>query len=412
MEASLMEMKKDEKQSACTVKPNFRGFSCCGNESNDAEDNLSFVGETVEERGLQHHSTVSERGDEQKESSFSAIEEMSFLRQTLVDTAIGLRLFDSHCHLQLPACYEEVNALLQRAVDEGVIGLSICGTCPGMYSRSLLLIQFSVFTVVNLMTHFVTGEDWRRVERLCNERSSNRCLIVPHFGLHPWFISQHLSTLTEHSYATSNDVQYWEPELVRLLLAYPSAGVGECGLDKGIKREVSTSQQVDILRRHIVIAAQYHRILTLHCVRMYGTLLDTLTDYLQPNTTSDPILLRPRAILLHSCNYLPAEMVSSFLSTLGDTEVYFSISAPPKTPSSKFVELLRSIPLDRLLIETDSPDQLSYLFRGDSSNSTRSINEPALIKYSCAQLARCLDLSPRELAEITTSNALRLFCTN
>ena len=140
MRARPMEMKKDEK-SACTVKPNFRGFvSCCGNESNEAEDNTSFEKETEEEGGLQHHSTVSERGDEQKESSFTAIEEMSVLRQTLVDTAIGLRLFDSHCHLQLPACYEEVNALVQRAVDEGVIGLSICGTCPGMYSRSLLLI--------------------------------------------------------------------------------------------------------------------------------------------------------------------------------------------------------------------------------------------------------------------------------
>ena len=97
--------------------------------------------------------------------------------------------------------------------------------------------------------------------------------VVPHFGLHPWWITRYRS-----SSSASSGVEDWEAELRGLLRDIPSAGVGECRLDKGLLRPrtggrtgsdgvaVPVEEQLDILRRHAAIAAQPNRVLTVHCV--------------------------------------------------------------------------------------------------------------------------------------------------
>jgi len=67
-------------------------------------------------------------------------------------------------------------------------------------------------------------------------------------------------------------------------------------------------------------------------------------------------------------------------------------------------KLVRRIPLDRMLIETDAP----YLTPTPQKNKTRR-NEPAFVKSVLVKLAQILDLEPVILAEKTTANAKRLF---
>jgi TatD DNase family protein len=61
-----------------------------------------------------------------------------------------------------------------------------------------------------------------------------------------------------------------------------------------------------------------------------------------------------------------------------------------------------AMPRDRLLVETDAPYLAPVPHRG-----TR--NEPAFVAETAAVLARTLDLTPAEIAALTTENALRLF---
>jgi TatD DNase family protein len=63
---------------------------------------------------------------------------------------------------------------------------------------------------------------------------------------------------------------------------------------------------------------------------------------------------------------------------------------------------LASVPLDRLLVETDAPFLAPVPFRGKR-------NEPAHVARTAARLAEARGLTPLALAEATTATFLRLF---
>ena len=66
-------------------------------------------------------------------------------------------------------------------------------------------------------------------------------------------------------------------------------------------------------------------------------------------------------------------------------------------------DVARYVPLDRCLIETDSPYLAPVPYRG-------KINTPAYVPYVAKQIAELKSLSPKEVAEITSSNFEKLFC--
>ena len=70
--------------------------------------------------------------------------------------------------------------------------------------------------------------------------------------------------------------------------------------------------------------------------------------------------------------------------------------------SDELREVALQVPLDRLLIETDSPYLSPEPFRG------KRPNEPARVEHTLRCLADVRKMKPDELAEITTANAKRL----
>jgi TatD DNase family protein len=186
--------------------------------------------------------------------------------------------------------------------------------------------------------------------------------------------------------------------LEQLLVSISQAGVGECGLDKAINKTVSLDVQNSILKRHMQIAAQHNRPVTMHCVGAWGTLLETIKWHEKESKRTGRSV---RAYVLHSCNSMPPEMASSFASI---PSVYFSFTA--RSLGAKETRLARSVPLERILIETDSPDQLPLPLKGRLDS-----NEPCLIRHSCTLLAKTLEIDPNTLAETTVANAERVFGT-
>ena len=82
---------------------------------------------------------------------------------------------------------------------------------------------------------------------------------------------------------------------------------------------------------------------------------------------------------------------------------YISFGGPVTFKNAKNVkEVAASIPLDRLLIETDCPYLTPHPFRGKR-------NEPGYVKLVAEELAALKGLSYEELANITMENAKRVF---
>ena len=65
-------------------------------------------------------------------------------------------------------------------------------------------------------------------------------------------------------------------------------------------------------------------------------------------------------------------------------------------------DVARRVPLERLLVETDSPYLAPVPFRGKT-------NRPAWVRYVAEEVARLRDTSFEEIASATTANFLRLF---
>lgn len=91
------------------------------------------------------------------------------------------------------------------------------------------------------------------------------------------------------------------------------------------------------------------------------------------------------------------------LQTYIDMNFYISLAGPVTFKNAPEVrEIAKEIPLNRLLIETDSPYLTPHPYRGKR-------NEPARVKLIAQEIARVKDISFEELAKITTKNAKRIF---
>lgn len=83
-------------------------------------------------------------------------------------------------------------------------------------------------------------------------------------------------------------------------------------------------------------------------------------------------------------------------------EFYFGIGGVITYKNTDLKTVVSQIPLDRLVLETDSPYLAPEPFRGKG-------NEPQYLSYILAALAKCLSKTEEAVADLTTENAKRLF---
>lgn len=221
-----------------------------------------------------------------------------------------------------------------------------------------------------------TGEtEWAAVAQLAAAYPE---AIVPAFGIHPW-----------HAHEAGGG---WQGRLRGVLEQCPQAGVGECGLDRWVAAP-GVAEQVPVFAEQLRIARDMRRTVTIHCVRAWGLLLETLA--------AEP---PPPRLLLHSFGG-SLEMAQRLLP-LG---AYFSISGQALHPrKAALLEVFRHLPRARILLETDAPDMLpppacvTHPLPGNR-------NHPANLAAIGGALATALGMSAGEFAELTTHNARECF---
>jgi TatD DNase family protein len=221
-----------------------------------------------------------------------------------------MRLYDAHNHLQDDRFGGRQAELLAACRQQGVARMVVNGSCEA---------------------------DWPDVLALAKAHSE----VLPSFGYHPW-----------HVHKRTPD---WLQNLVRCLGAAPAA-VGEIGLDRW-KLGLAYDGQEELFVAQLRLAAERNLPVSIHCLQAWGRLFDLLKTGPRPK----------RGFLLHSYGG-PQEMVKP----LADLGAYFSLPGYfAHERKCRQRDTFRHVPRERLLIETDAPDQL-LPETGDAEGGTRN----------------------------------------
>lgn len=265
---------------------------------------------------------------------------------------MSLRFYDAHNHLQDDRFGGRQEELMVACRQAGVARMVVNGACEA---------------------------DWPQVLALARTYPE----VLPSLGYHPWYLAER--TLQ------------WLEILGRFLDQIPAA-VGEIGLDRW-KPGLSYEGQEEVFIAQLRLAAERNLPVSIHCLQTWGRLLEILQ--------TEP--LPAGGFLLHSYGG-PAEMVKSF-AALG---AYFSLPGYyAHERKQRQRETFRQIPLERLLIETDAPDQrlpeerVSHALHDPSSGA--GLNHPANLTTVYQFAAELRQLPLTELAPQVEENFLRLF---
>jgi TatD DNase family protein len=262
-----------------------------------------------------------------------------------------MKLYDAHNHLQDQRLKPHLPAILSALRTEPIARMVVNGTCEA---------------------------DWPGVLELARTCPQ----VLPSFGCHPWHVQQRTPR--------------WQTELARFLDAVPSA-VGEIGLDRWIN-DYDLPAQEEVFVWQLRLAAGRGLPVSIHCLQAWGRLLEILRR--------EP--LPPRGFLLHSYGGAP-ELVPGLVQ-LG---AYFSLPGYfAQERKHRQRAAFRCVPLERLLIETDAPDQGLPAQRNrfpllDAAG--RPLNHPANVGAVYQFAGELLGLPLETLAAQVETNFLRLF---
>lgn len=205
----------------------------------------------------------------------------------------------------------------------------------------------------------VVESDWQNIALLFQQYPE---IIIPAFGCHPWYIER----ISEN----------WEQRLEQMLKQFPCALVGETGLDRIHHQE--KEPQLAFFKTQIALAQKYRRPLLVHAVKVNEWLEDCWN-------------ILPQKFVMHSFNGRQ-ELLQKALKAGG----YISFSASILRNRDK-EQLIRSVPVDKLLVETDGPYQA---IEKDIESEPMFI--PALIR----QLAKIRGDGEERLAQQIYQNSL------
>ncbi len=251
-------------------------------------------------------------------------------------------LFDSHAHLDDERFDQDRDAMMQRALDQGVDYIMNPGAdLPSSYRAVALAQKYPhVYAAV---------------------------------GIHP------------HD-AKSADQEAWSA-ILSLAKDPKVKAIGEIGLDYYYDFSPRETQK-QVFRHQIRMAKDLGMPIIVHDRDAHQDIFDILCEEEAFST----------GVLMH-CFSGSAELAKQYIAK----GAYLSLAGPLTFKNArKSHEVVEFVPLDRLMIETDSPYLTPMPFRGKR-------NESAYVHYVCAEMARLKGLSYEAVAAQTKANALKFF---
>ena len=271
-------------------------------------------------------------------------------------------LTDTHCHLNFNKFDEDREAVIQRAIEAGLIRMLV----PALDLQSSL-------AVIKLA-----------------ESHPNLFAAV---GFHP------------------TDLEHWNKNSIHNLLNLVKSedkivAIGEIGLDYyWVKESDKRAQQREVLKQQLSLAREANKPVVIHMREendaWFGQasidLLEILSTWHEKlRAEQHPLAEKPG--VLHSFN---GNLETARKAI--DLNFYLGITGPVTYKKAEEKrQVIRQLPVERLLIETDSPFLTPVPHRGKR-------NEPAFVVYIADKIAEIHMTTREQVAKTTTTNARRLF---
>jgi TatD DNase family protein len=252
-------------------------------------------------------------------------------------------LVDSHCHLDFPDYAGQLDAVVERARAAGV------GVCISI------------------------GTELKRFDgvKAVAEKFPNVWCSV---GVHP--------------HESEKELLDGEAALVREAGHAKVVGIGETGLDYYYEHSPRAPQQANF-RFHAAAARKTGLPLIVHTRDADDDTIAILRDEMAKGAFTG---------LIHC--FTGTQKLADAALELG---FYISVSGIATFKNSGVLrDVIKTVPLERLLVETDAPFLAPVPHRGKT-------NEPAFVVHTAKMLAELKGVSPDELARATTGNFFRLF---
>ncbi|MEG1536024.1 MAG: TatD family hydrolase [Clostridia bacterium] len=269
-------------------------------------------------------------------------------------------IIDSHAHILDPALDQMRSDIIDNMASDNLLGICEVGfnLASSHKATQLAHSQDNIFAIIG--THPEDAAEWSDdvAEQYRSLAREKKVVAFGEIGLDYHYIGQ------------MQEEDLVEQEALALL------------------KEKLIDRQKDVFVRQIVLADELGLPLVLHIRDAIGDCLDILTAHKN---------LLNHGVLLH-CFTGSAEMVARFCKL----NCYFALGGVVTFKNAKKDDVIKAIPQDRLLVETDCPYMAPTPFRGQ-------LNQPKYSNLTMQKIADTLQMNVAILEKIVLENTIKFF---
>jgi TatD DNase family protein len=282
-----------------------------------------------------------------------------------------MKLIDTHAHVNFSDFKEDADKVIKNALNE----------------------DFGVILV---------GTDYKTSKRALKYANKYDQGVYAAVGLHPTCLEDMVVNAKENK---DNNELITKAEIFnydnyeKLANFSKVVAIGEIGLDYShinLKNDVDLvkKKQKEIFYQQLTLAKKLELPVIIHCRQAHDDLYRMLADFKDENKN---LINRNKAWGVIHCfsgdtdlawKYFDLGLIISFTGLI--------------TFSRQWDEVIRKVPLDKIMVETDSPYMTPEPYRGKR-------NEPTLVYYVAKHIANIKNISLEKVAEKTTENAKKFF---
>jgi TatD DNase family protein len=275
---------------------------------------------------------------------------------------------DTHCHLNFKAFSDDADEIIQQTLGANIWMI-------------------------------IVGVETKTSKRAIEHATRYERGVYAAAGLHPIHLYRLDARDDDYDFVTSGEEFDYEA-YKRLASAREVVAIGEVGLDyhhipQGADLPVVKGKQREVFLSQLALARELNKPAIIHCREAHDDMLATLKEVKKEHRDELP-------------TDRPWGVMHCFTGSLDLAWEYFALGLSVSftgliTFNRQWDELIRKLPLDKFMIETDAPFMTPVPYRGQR-------NLPDHVIEVARKIAEIKNIPLEKIADISTENAKKLFC--